>query len=114
MGGELAHVALAFQGAPAGSPQALALAVAAKGTTTNLNTNTNLNSHLYFTTRSVTPHIVSVTEIQNKQIIRNNFISVSGTTIIPIPYPIHYRNCITLTTLLISISPVNHLCTSDT
>lgn len=50
MGGELAHVALAFQGAPAGSPQALALAVAAKGTTTNLNTNTNLNSHLYFTT----------------------------------------------------------------
>ncbi|XP_075978923.1 cytochrome b-c1 complex subunit 2, mitochondrial-like [Anticarsia gemmatalis] len=30
MGGDLAHVALAVQGAPAGSPQALALAVAAK------------------------------------------------------------------------------------
>ncbi|CAH0729729.1 unnamed protein product, partial [Brenthis ino] len=30
MGGELAHVALAVQGAPAGSPQSLALAVAAK------------------------------------------------------------------------------------
>lgn len=31
MGGDLAHVALAVQGAPAGSPQSLALAVAAKG-----------------------------------------------------------------------------------
>lgn len=31
MGGDLAHVALAVQGAPAGSPQALALAIAAKG-----------------------------------------------------------------------------------
>ena len=30
MGGDLAHVAIAVQGAPAGSPQALALAVAAK------------------------------------------------------------------------------------
>lgn len=31
MGGDLAHVALAVQGAPAGSPQSLALAVASKG-----------------------------------------------------------------------------------
>lgn len=31
MGGDLAHVAIAVQGAQAGSPQALALAVAAKG-----------------------------------------------------------------------------------
>lgn len=31
MGGDLAHVALAVQGAPAGSAQSLALAVAAKG-----------------------------------------------------------------------------------
>lgn len=34
MGGDLAHVALAVQGAPAGSPQSLALAIAAKGKTT--------------------------------------------------------------------------------
>ena len=31
MGGDLAHVAIAVQGAPAGSPQSLALAVAARG-----------------------------------------------------------------------------------
>lgn len=31
MGGDLAHVALAVQGAPAGSKQSIALAVAAKG-----------------------------------------------------------------------------------
>lgn len=31
MGGDLAHVALALQGAPASIPQSLALAVAAKG-----------------------------------------------------------------------------------
>lgn len=30
-GGDLAHVAIALQGAPAGTPQSLALAIAAKG-----------------------------------------------------------------------------------
>lgn len=36
MGGDLAHVALALAGAPAGSQQAIALAIAAKGIITYL------------------------------------------------------------------------------